>query len=329
MARSATAGVLRRGFTLVELLVVIAIIGTLVGLLLPAVQAAREAARRSQCGNNLKQLALAAHTHESAQRSLPSGWENTYTRTNAETWGWGALLQPALEQAPLHAQLRVTQGNLAANLLSSQWQPVTTGLQTVIGTFLCPSDVDADGGLIHNDRRFNGGIGFAARAYTPGKSNYIGVAGHYVVTDADRANSGMLYGNSRIRIAQISDGTSKTLMFGERDTRNCRGGAWAGIRNPQGTGSRGIWTAVGHARAKLNESALPWDNDPLGCGQGFSSLHQGGAQFASADGAVRFITDDIDHRHITGITGQNHTDPRNGIYQRLLSRDDGLVVDLP
>jgi prepilin-type N-terminal cleavage/methylation domain-containing protein len=245
----------RRAFTLVELLVVIAIIGTLVGMLLPAVQAAREAVRRGQCGNNLKQLALGALNHESAQRSLPSGWVYTDTRTNAESWAWGALLLPSIEQAQLHAQLGISWGNLAANLLSAQWQPVTTGVQTVIGTFLCPSDVGSGAGLVHNDRRFNGGIGFAARPYTPAASNYVGIAGHYVVTDADRANSGLLYGNSRIRLAQISDGTSKTLLFGERDTRNCRSGAWAGIRNPQGTGSRGIWTAVGHARAKLNESA--------------------------------------------------------------------------
>ncbi|MFM8282924.1 MAG: DUF1559 domain-containing protein [Planctomycetaceae bacterium] len=319
----------RHAFTLVELLVVIAIIGTLVGMLLPAVQAAREAARRSQCGNNLKQLALGVLNHESARRALPSGWVYTDTRTNAESWAWGALLLPMIEEAPLHAQLRVTEGNLAANLLSARWQPVTTGVQTVLGTFRCPSDVGAEGGVIHNDRRFNGGIGHAARPYTPGVSNYIGVAGHYVVTDADRANSGLLYGNSRVRLAQISDGTSKTLLFGERDTRNCRSGAWAGIRNPQGTGSRGIWTAVGHARAKLNESALPWDNDPLGCGQGFSSLHPGGALFASAAGSVHFLTDDIEHRHITGITAQNHTDARNGVYQRLLSRDDGLSVDIP
>ncbi|NBV44220.1 MAG: DUF1559 domain-containing protein [Planctomycetia bacterium] len=329
MPRPATSPALRRGFTLVELLVVIAIIGTLVGLLLPAVQSAREAARRSQCSNNLKQLALGIHNHESSQRTLPSGWVYTDTRANAESWSWGALLLPAVEQAPLHAQLRVAQGNLAAHLLSSQWQPVTTGVQTVIGTFLCPSDTGLQGGLVHNDRRFNGGIGYTARPYTPGASNYVGVAGHYVVTDADRANSGLFYGNSRVRMAQIIDGTSKTAMLGERDTRNCRGGAWAGIRNPQGTAARGIWTAVGHSRAKLNESALPWDNDPLGCGQGFSSLHPGGASFAAADGSVRFITDDIDHRHITGITSQNHTDPRNGVYQRLLSRDDGLTVDIP
>ena len=88
---------------------------------------------------------------------------------------------PYLEQAPLHDQLRVTQGNLYSNLLSTNWQPVLAGLQTPITAFICPSDTGYQAPRqVHNDRRFNGGVGWAAHNFTPGVSNYMGNAGHNV-----------------------------------------------------------------------------------------------------------------------------------------------------
>ncbi len=314
----------RRGFTLVELLVVIAIIGVLVALLLPAVQAAREAARRMQCTNNLKQIALATHNYSDTHGAFPSGWVYSGV-ANSEVWGWSALLLPYLEQGALHDQLRVTQGNLATNLVSANWQPVAAGLETIIPAFICPSDSGYQGrGQIHNDRRYNGGAGFAAHNYLPGVSNYMGVAGHNVNRLNDLTNTGIFYGNSSVAFRDVLDGTSNTFLVGERDTRYCRSGSWIGVRNTNGGGTRGIFVVSGHSRAKLNESVLAWDADPEGCGQGFSSLHPGGAMFARCDGSVTFVAETIQHFHVNGNGA--HVNPNNGAYQRLLSKDDGLPV---
>ncbi|MFO0818144.1 MAG: DUF1559 domain-containing protein [Pirellulales bacterium] len=316
-----------RGFTLVELLVVIAIIGVLVALLLPAVQAAREAARRIKCGNNLKQIGLAVHNYADSFGAFPSGWIYAGA-ANYEVWGWGALTLPYLEQTTLHDQLRVNQGNLAANLLSANWQPIVAGLETVVPAYICPSDSGYQNrGQIHNDRRYNGGAGFVAHAYVPGLSNYIGVAGHNVNRINDLTNTGIFYGNSSLSFRDVLDGSSNTLLIGERDTKNCRSGSWIGVRNTNGGATRGIFVVSGHSRARLNESVLAWDSDPEGCGQGFSSLHPGGAQFVRVDGSVTFLADTVQHFHVNGNGA--HVNPNNGVYQRLLSKDDGLPVSQP
>lgn len=318
----------RLAFTLIELLVVIAIIAILIALLLPAVQQAREAARRTQCKNNLKQIGLALHNYADAFRTFPSGW--VYAGTpNRECWAWGSLILPYLDQAPLHNQLGVTKGSPYDNLNqpAPNWQPIVTGLETPLAAFQCPSDSPPTPGRIHPDRHFGGGQGFVLHNFVPALSNYIGSNGHGPGRTGFEENSGLFYGSSAIQFRDITDGTSNTFAVGERDARLCRAGALL-LRNGNGGGSRGVFLVVAQARVKLNESVLPWDNDPEGCGQGWSSLHVGGAHFLFCDGSVKFISQNIQFNHTkTGWDGNN--DPLNGLYQRMISRADGLVVDLP
>jgi prepilin-type N-terminal cleavage/methylation domain-containing protein len=328
----------RTGFTLVELLVVIAIIGVLVALLLPAVQSAREAARRSSCANNLKQIGLGLHNYHDSLGSFPTGYMDSGVDLQ-ESWGWSALLLPYIEQAPLHDQLGVSRGSLYSQLVANPG-PVVQHTKTVLKVFICPSDSGYNGsGLVHNNRSFNGGLGFTAagQSAVPGTlvalSNYPGVAGHRDVVGR-APNTGVFYGNSHVTFADFTDGTSNTLAVGERNTQRCRSGTWVGTRRPTGSGTSGVAVLIGHSQSKLNQPDPPiaWNVDRLGCGEGFSSLHAGGAQFVAADGAVRFIADTIEHRWYaangpaTNGTEADARNPSNGIYQRLLSRNDGLVV---
>jgi prepilin-type N-terminal cleavage/methylation domain-containing protein/prepilin-type processing-associated H-X9-DG protein len=321
----------RTGFTLVELLVVIAIIGILVALLLPAVQAAREAARRMQCSNNLKQIGLAIHNYADTYKVFPSGF--IYSgQTARECWGWGALILPFMEQSALHNQLRVTQGSMYEQIISANWQPVVAGLETTLPGFMCPSDTGYQGrGQIHQDRAFSGGTGGAGwivHNFLPGLSNYIASNGHGPGRVAFEENSGMFYGNSHLDFGSIIDGSSNTFAIGERDTKFCRSGVWAGTRRGNGGGSKGIFVLVAHARVKMNESGFPWDDDPRGCGQGWSSMHPGGAQFVFCDGSVTFISETINFNH-TQNGWDSSGEVGNGTYQRLISRADGLPVAIP
>src|SRR5438874_12660863 len=159
------------GFTLVELLVVIAIIGMLVALLLPAVQSARESARRMQCTNNLHNLGIALHNYHDSLGTFPnshfyspspSGSDSVCpSATNCEEWGWGALILPYIEQQNLYNQLGVLQYSLHHVLAKKN-----TGLpnpkdmlQTKLSLFICPSDSNPTGELMSSDRSFSGGIG--------------------------------------------------------------------------------------------------------------------------------------------------------------------------
>ena len=343
-------------FTLVELLVVIAIIGVLVALLLPAVQAAREAARRSSCSNNLKQIGLGLQNYHDTQLTFPPGWIDV-PLANSEQWGWSALMLPYMEQAPLHERLGVTRRSLH-QAMATDSANVYPATRTVVKVFICPTDTGHNNGLTHNNRSFDVGLGYTAAGFTTpattiaGLSNYMGVAGHRDLGTGNNGitNSGILFGSCQgsttqcdtgiaaaIRMGEILDGTSNTFIVGERETFRCRGGTWLGVRNSNGSGTRGVHVVSGHAHPKLNQPVPPpttnidWDVDAVGCGEGFSSLHPGGAQFLAADGSVKFVSQTINHFWANPSGNANgsatdHTDQTNGIYQRLFSRNDNLVI---
>ena len=208
-----------QAFTLVELLVVITIIGLLVALLLPAVQAAREAARRGQCANNLKQLGLAALNYENAYDMFPPGhgympsWAIQSTaNAGKNVWSWPVRLFPYLDQSAL---MTIVEANWDADI-GKGWamsSPMGAAQGTQIPTFLCPSDLGAQ-------RRWNEsqtcvvGTGSTVWTQKTGRLSYAGNYGQGQMEATGRVN-GVFGANSITRISNIQDGTSNTLLFSE------------------------------------------------------------------------------------------------------------------
>nr|WRX36714.1 hypothetical protein [uncultured bacterium] len=325
-----------QGFTLVELLVVIAIIGVLVALLLPAIQAARESARRATCQSNLKNISLAVLNYESARGKFPVGQQ----LGSAERWGWPVFVLNYLEQKSLYEQLDPHNQSLGEYLAKSNGDvssPAISGSQTPLEIFRCPTDA-APALLSAEFRPYDGGTDNVPLGFEPPTSNYFGSKGFYDNHGCnERApfsledvcwNNGVLYGNSDVRIAQITDGTTNTFMIGERDYR-CFAGSWIGARRGNGSGLRGSYYVLGRASMKLND---PRTGAQDTCTEGFSSQHVGGGYFAMCDGSVRFVDEEISFNNAdNGVL----YDPQRGyqilnldyfgVYQRLASRDDGAT----
>ncbi len=266
----------RRAFTLIELLVVIAIVAILIGLLLPAVQKVREAAARTQCQNNLKQIGLALHNYHSANNVFPPGYVATAAYPDPSPgWGWGTFLLPYLEQDGLYRQIDLKK--------PVQTQPV---IQTVVKGFLCPSDEPPAAAFPVTDATFTT-ITLAA------PSSYAATVGDdSAEADAETGN-GVFYRNSKTRLTDIADGTSQTVLAGDRAWADTQG-IWAGA--PSGgmvrAGARNPWqlaTAAAPVFVLVHNNWINIRTDADGGLDDFSSYHTGGVNLLFADGSVHFL----------------------------------------
>jgi len=255
---------------------VIAIIGILMALLLPAVQSVREAARRTACANNVRQLALALHNYESAHQRLPPGWISN-DPIGDPGWGWASFLLPFVEQENLYRNL-----DFAIPLKDASMEPWRT---TIVEIHLCPSDTGPnimDLAWIEGETEPTGETLVA-------KGNYSGVFGTEEIEDDPSNGNGLFFHDSRLRFKDIRDGLSHTLMFGER--RGDLGAVtWAGFS-----------TDVDEAASRIVGTTDHTPNHPDGHFEDFRSGHHVGVNFASADGSVRMISDLIDHTTYMGL----------------------------
>jgi prepilin-type N-terminal cleavage/methylation domain-containing protein/prepilin-type processing-associated H-X9-DG protein len=294
----------RPGFTLIELLVVIAIIAVLIALLLPAVQAAREASRRASCLNNLRQIGLAMHNYHSANNSFPIGyvaWANTDLNATSPGWGWGSAILPTMEQAPLYS---------AANLNLPIEDPTNLTVRTTgLNVFTCPSD------------RFTGLITVSdvnsvpiAQAWS---TSYAACFGRDVnITKAPTGGNGLFMCNLSFGVKDVTDGTSQTIMVGERGCLLTQA-PWIGsinngvLRVTPGSPSQSTATKTAPVEplARADTAGGTSDNlffDP----DDFYSPHPAGLNYLMADGSVKFIKTSINAN----------------VYGDLASRNQGEIV---
>jgi prepilin-type N-terminal cleavage/methylation domain-containing protein/prepilin-type processing-associated H-X9-DG protein len=282
----------RRAFTLVELLIVMAVIGVVIGLLLPAVQAAREAARRGQCANNLRQIGLGLNNYHNSLGTLPMGYaaRGRYVDGATDTapgWAWATMILPQMEQSATFDAVNF--------VLAVEAPPNATVIRTTLVCYLCPSD--SMRGLFPVLDSANPGNPLVTM--TP--SSYAACVGNNLSDTAtglnnDGLGNGVIFRNSAIRFAEITDGSSQTIMVGERAWANVNG-VWAGVVT-NGTTRRGsmnrcpLTGALFYPAATLVQAhghVLNTDTDEDGGLDDFSSLHPGGANFVFADGSVRFL----------------------------------------
>ncbi len=292
----------RRGFTLIELLVVIAIVAVLVGLMLSAVQRVRNAAARLSCQNNLKQIGLALHHYHDANNGLPVGHRSLFQADRRPFTGWTLDLLPFLEADALHAQ---SMADFRRQPLA--FVPPHSGLSTVVKAYLCPADGRVGSPQVSTKT-------MTTVAFT----SYLGVSGKDY-----QSKDGVLVQDRRFPLLAITDGTGNTLMVGERPpSADFQFGWWYAGVGQKLSGSADMILGVREQNLQpivsgstCGPGAYPFResrfDDPCGMFH-FWSPHSGGANFALADGSVRFLA----------YSG-------NAVFPALASRAGGEVAGLP
>jgi prepilin-type N-terminal cleavage/methylation domain-containing protein len=287
----------KRAFTLVELLVVIAIIGILIGMLLPAVQSVREAARRTSCSNKIRQFAIGLHNFEASHKHLPPGW-------TAEVWpstpghGWTAFTLPFLEQTAIYDTIDFNQNILDASveLREHSWD-----------ILLCPSSTNNSKAFDltswdEDDTNFP--ISFA-------RTHYVGSIGSSVsdelmedgtscpslnLGNSQERIDGIFFANSNTRFADIKDGTTNTIIVGERSS-HVFDSTWVGVAT---NGSYSGWRVVGWTGEPPKNRASNSLVHFHGFAQ-FNSMHPGVTMFSFCDGSTKGISDSIDFQVFTAL----------------------------
>jgi prepilin-type N-terminal cleavage/methylation domain-containing protein/prepilin-type processing-associated H-X9-DG protein len=332
----------RRGFTLIELLVVISIIAVLIALLLPAVQSAREAARRAHCTNNLKQVALAAHNYLSSNQTFPIGcpiqWDPFFA-VYFESHSVFVAMLGQLEQQALYNAV-----NFSINVQNAANQTIEF---TGVSTLWCPSDATIS-------RLVNNGSYEGVPSWYVRFSSYAGCSGTFwpeiefysnlttandpAITARSNALTGMFAFNTALPIQTITDGASNTIMFGERANGKFTDAdrdfyCWWGDSVSTDTILTTLYPLNPFNKVPVvsGEYSSSWDSAA-------SSFHPGGVNFAFADGSVRFLKDSIQTWQFNPSTGypvgasdQNgflilSPGTRYGVYQALSSRNGGEVI---
>lgn len=272
----------RDGFTLIELLVVTAVIGVLIALLLPAVQQAREAARRMQCRNNLRQIALALHNYHDKCGSFPPSNVAGGTTFDTGWWSWIVRVLPELDQQPLSAQLDLND-DVWTNC--HKYKPFTS---VQLAVLQCPGDPHSE--LVYeSDADCAGGEAYAL-------TSYLGCRG----STRNRPGDGVFPGINRVtRLAHIRDGASQTILAGERPAEpSAYWGWWA---TGFGVDGLGLGESVLDASEGLHNGDLAGNSDVLH----YWSAHAGGAHFALCDGSVRLLSYSMQQRTFQSLASRD------------------------
>ena len=306
----------RSAFTLIELLVVIAIIAILIALLLPAVQQAREAARRTQCKNNMKQIGLALHNYHDVYGTFPPGYTarnvsktDPVTAETGPAFAWSFAILPQMDGATIF-------NSIDTDLDAATPANLGIASSVVLNEFLCPSD---------SVNPFFDVVDGGGNTISLPSSNYPGIFGYGSVTMNAGNSTGVFYRNSSIRFRDIKDGTSNTICVGERtavhkfnkslpevDSNSTWYAAIPGVVRPGGMGGMMASMTEGPASMILGHvgqtmGGMQMHSNPNQTNHivHFSSQHEGGVQFLLCDGSVHFIGENVDYQTFRNLGERN------------------------
>ena len=285
---------MKRAFTLIELLVVIAIIAVLIALLLPAVQQAREAARRTQCRNNMHQIGLALHNYHDAHSTFPPGSINNSTGSPhmAPRISAGALILPYLDEMSLYNSMNfsLSMGTPGDAGTGDTTHGNATAVQASLAQYACPSDKSPE---LTTGQHLSATYPFRQTNYVPN------IGSSYSGAPASTA-AGPFYVNSRVRMRDVRDGTSNTFAWGEARSAPHR---FSDIHWADGVGH---WYYMSDTHLPMNQPYVSGTDKNW-----FSSTHEGGAFFLMLDGQVRFVSENIDmgtYRNLSTMAGNELID---------------------